>query len=166
MKKYCLDTSGISKPLYDVPPDIHVTLWEQVEALIASGIFAVTYEIYEELQKIPEGFGEMVKDYRDQLLLEIGDDDWDFAAYIAASNELNDKHHGFISEYIGGSKRTVGLNDMTIISLGKSLHLPVISMEVSTNSSPKYKRIPDICHIEGIDHLTFNDLLRAEKISL
>lgn len=49
MKKYCLDTSGFSKPLGDMPEDIHETLWRRLADNVKNGVFAVTTEIYEEL---------------------------------------------------------------------------------------------------------------------
>lgn len=59
------------------------------------------------------------------------------------------------------------MNDLTIIALAKTLGLPVISSEKKTNvgqESDKRQKIPDICDKEGVTHLSFNDLLRAEGI--
>jgi len=38
MKKYCLDTSGFSTPLENMPEDIHETRWAKVAELVTSGI--------------------------------------------------------------------------------------------------------------------------------
>jgi len=48
-KKYCLDTSGLSNPLEAMPEDVHSTLWKSVASVICAGKFAVTKEIYDEL---------------------------------------------------------------------------------------------------------------------
>ncbi len=77
---------------------------------------------------------------------------------------MQDDHKEFISEYTGGSSKTIGLKDLTIIALGKSLNLPVVSMEIRVRQrSDKKRRIPDICDAEGIKHLSFNDYLRSEN---
>jgi hypothetical protein len=51
--------------------------------------------------------------------------------------------------------------------LAKTLKLPVVSSEKRLNSmqdSEKRQKIPDICDKEGVVHMSFNDLLRAEGI--
>lgn len=166
MKKYCMDTSGISNPWGDLPHDIFNSLWKNIEELIVDGVFAVTLEIYEEQLLIPNPLGEIIKANKNAMLLEIGQDEWNWSGYIEISNDLNGKYHNFISEYTGRSPRTIGLNDMTIIALAKTLSLPVVSMEASSMNSPNKRRIPDICKLENIKHLTFNELLRAEKIKI
>ena len=52
--------------------------------------------------------------------------------------------------------------------LGKALALPVISMETACaqNPSTKSRKIPDVCTAEKVVHMTFNDLLRAEGITI
>lgn len=73
-----------------------------------------------------------------------------------------------ISEYNGNRKSTAGLNDISIIALAMTLGLPLISMETQNVYQPSQKkmRIPDVCAAEGVLHLTFNDFLRAEGITL
>ena len=166
MKKYCVDTSGFSNPLETMPEDIYASLWQGIYDLIDEGIFAVTQEIYDELLMIDGEISKVVKTNKDDLILEVNTPDWDWQRYVNISNQLNAVHHNFISEYTGGSPKTVGLNDMTIIALAKSLNLPLISMETHATGSITKRRIPDVCKIEGVTHLTFNDFLRAEGISL
>jgi hypothetical protein len=77
------------------------------------------------------------------------------------------KYAAVISEYNGNRKGTIGLNDLTIIALAKTLGLPVVSSEKKTSvdqDSEKRQKIPDICDKEGVVHLSFNELLRAEEI--
>jgi len=166
MKRYCVDTSGLSNPLETMPEDIFSSLWANIYGLIEDGIFAVTPEIYEELILIDGNISEAIKNNKDSIILDIGGNDWDWEAYVQHSNAMNITHHDFISEYSGGSPKTVGLNDMTIIALAKTLQLPLISMESFATNSLTKKRIPDICRLEDIEHLTFNDFLRAEGISI
>ncbi|MBN2341050.1 MAG: DUF4411 family protein [Deltaproteobacteria bacterium] len=165
-KKYCLDTSGLSNPLETMPEDIYKRLWEQITERIESGIFAVTTEIYEELERLPGRIGQTIKDNKSNLVMEVGAKDWDWPKYVAHSRNLNITYHDFISEYSGGSPRTICLNDMTLVALAGALSLPVISMEGRASNSPNKRRIPDICISENIGHLTFNDFLRRENITV
>ena len=51
--KYCLDTSGISTPVVELPDDIHTTLWPKVMAAISGGMFCWNEEIAQEMTSIP-----------------------------------------------------------------------------------------------------------------
>jgi Domain of unknown function (DUF4411) len=167
MKKYCLDTSGLSNPLENMPEDIHSTLWQRIAGIIMAGGFAVTKEIYDELFHLPGSIGDCIRSNSNLMLLEIGDDAWDWNAYIRHINRMKDDHGAFISEYNGGRKRTIGLNDLSIVALGKTMALPVISMEsFNRDPSSKSRRIPDVCFLEGIQHLTFSEFLRVERVRL
>jgi hypothetical protein len=167
MKKYCLDTSGFSTPLEFMPEDIHETMWAKVAGVVASGAFAVTVEIYEELKHLPGPVGDCIKENDDGLQMEIEEEDWDWQTYLGHYEDMKVRHAAVISEYNDNRKSTIGLNDLTIIALAKTLGLPVISSEKKTNvgqESDKRQKIPDICDKEGVTHLSFNDLLRAEGI--
>ena len=165
MKRYCIDTSGLSYPFELMPEDIHQTLWGLMALTIESGILATTPEIYDEMTHITGKFGDCIRANQDALVLDIGDTSWDAMTYIGHSTRMLVAHNDYISEYNGGSKKTVGLNDMTICALGKALSLPVISGEKRVSADTKRKRkIPDICAVEGVLHMTFNDFLRAEGV--
>lgn len=134
-------------------------IWNHIKSLIESGVFACTTEIYNELCLLPGAIGECIKTNKDNLLLEVGDD-WNWSNYLAIVEEWRVKHQGVISEYNSNRKGTVGLNDVSIVALGKCLGLPVVSMESdSYQPSDRKIRIPALCRIEGIEHKTFNDLL-------
>lgn len=166
MKRYCFDTSGISNPLETMPEDIHTTMWSRVIEVFESGSIAVTAEIYEEMTRVPGGIGECVKAKKNELLLEVNADGWDWQKYLDCSNGIILAHRDFISEYTGGSPRTVGLTDVSIVALGKSLELPVVSMEkLVTAPDAQKRRIPNVCVAEGVEHLDFNDFLRREGLS-
>lgn len=167
MKKYCLDTSGLSNPLEVMPEDIHPGMWAKVADLVTSGTFASTTEIYEELKHLPGSIGDCLKANADAIQMELEEDDWDWQTYLSHFQEMELRHTAVISEYNGYRKGTIGLNDLTIIALAKTLGLPVVSSEKKTNvgqESEKRQKIPDICIKEGVVHLDFNDLLRAERI--
>ena len=166
MKRYCVDTSGFSNPLETMPEDIHSSLWDGIYSLIEEGIFATTPEIYDELVLIDGHITKVIAGNKGSIVLEIHNPAWNWQGYVSHSTRMNQEHHAFISEYNGGSPKTVGLNDMTIIALAKTLELPLISMESIAAPSTAKKRIPDICKLEGIEHFSFNDFLRAEGISI
>jgi hypothetical protein len=95
--------------------------------------------------------------------MEVGDD-WDWGTYITNVNSMEDSHHAYISEYCGGSRKTVCLNDISIIALAKTLGLPVVSMEERVTAGSNKLHIPDVCDLEGVEHLGFNEFLRNEKL--
>jgi hypothetical protein len=167
MKAYCLDTSGVSAPLEFMPEDIHPSIWSGVADLVKAGKFAVTAEIYDELFHLPGPLGECMKANEDHLQLEVEEDSWDWKTYILQYELLKATYGAVISEYNSNRKNTVGLKDLTIIALAKTLKLPVVSSEKRLNAmqeSDKRQKIPDICDKEGVVHMTFNDLRRAEGI--
>lgn len=81
---------------------------------------------------------------------------------------MRSDYEGVISEYNGNRKATVGLNDISIIAMAKTLNLPIISMEKPNLFQPSQTkmRIPDVCLKEHVTHLSFNDFLRSEGITL
>lgn len=166
MKRYCFDTSGVSNPIETMPEDIHKSMWLHVTGVFAAGAVAVTTEIYDEMVRVPGAIGSCIKANKSSILMEVNEGTWNWKSYLDHSVRMNTAHREVISEYCGNSAKTVCLNDMSIIALAKCLGLPVVSMEVSTNPSTKRRRIPDICKLESVDHLTFNQFLRLEKITL
>ncbi len=167
MKKYCFDTSGISNPVENQPDDLYGPIWRQVITVIEAGAIAVTTEIYEEIHgSIRSMVGEYIDANRHLLVLEIENGSWDDAAYATVATDMQLLHHDFISEYNHNRDGTVGLNDISIIALAKALKLPLVSMESSATGSPVRRRIPDVCQIEKVEHLTFNEFLRREGIGM
>ena len=128
-KIYCLDTSALSNPLETMPEDIYTVLWSQICTKIEKGKFAINTEIYDELINLRGVVGECITRCKPNLVLEIGDNDWDWLAYLAQVERMRNEYESVISEYNGYRKMTVGLNDVSIVALAKSLSLPVVSME-------------------------------------
>lgn len=162
---YCLDTSGISNPWEDTPIDIHATVWKKTMEMIEDKKFAVTTEIYTEMEFIQGELGDCVRANKVNLVLEVGDSNWDYSSYINHVNRMRTTYDAFISQAGTASTNTVSVNDISIIALAKTLGIPLVSMEKSAGASPSRKKIPDICALEKVTHLTFNDMLRAEQIS-
>ncbi|TXS89070.1 DUF4411 family protein [Parahaliea maris] len=165
MKDYCIDTSGLTEPLQRTPEDLYPSLWAPVKNILASGRIAVTKEIFDEMVVIDGTLGSFIESHKNEMLLEIGGD-WSFHDYINTSVYLQEQYRDFISENNGNIKGTVGMNDMSIIALAKTLGLPLVNMEGTANTSPKRKRIPDVCAEIGVQSLTFNEFLRAESITV
>jgi len=167
MPRYCLDTSWISNPLLEMPPDVHVTLWGRIRDLIEGGVFCWNTEIWEELDGSIQGdIGEFLKACNDGSCYEIGADHWNWRGYLENFEKVRVEYQGFISEYNGNRKNTVGLNDCSIVCLAKTLDLPVASMEKrSTQPSVRKLRIPDLCDRIGIEHFDLTGLMRAEGLT-
>lgn len=148
-----------------MPEDIHQTMWGGFCERVEAGIIAVTTEVYEEMCRIPGDVGEHLAGNESAMVLEVGDD-WDWKPYVEHIQRMQVDHEDFISEFTGGSAKTICLNDLTIIALAKTLGLPVVSMETFIKEDPgtKKRRIPNICNAEGVEHLTFNDFLRREGL--
>lgn len=166
MHKYCLDTSGLSNPIIQLPEDVHVSLWEIVTEKIKFGVFCWNVEIADELACIPGPVGECLKSCKGTCCYDVGGRNWDWLSYLETVRLWKKKYHQYISEYNGGRKDTIGVNDLSIVALAKTLELPVVSME-RPNTGPvsgKRLRIPDLCKSEGVEHLTFNGFLQAEGI--
>jgi hypothetical protein len=166
VKKYCFDTSGISNPLETMPEDIHRTMWAEFRQRIEAGLIAATTEIHDEMRRIPGDIGNCLTGHKLTIVHEVGED-WDWESYLEHAKRMQVDHKMFISEFTGGSAKTICLTDLTIIALAKTLGLPVVSMErlVSEDPGTKKRRIPNICNAEGVEHIGFNDFLRREKLS-
>lgn len=164
MPKYCIDTSGLSHPHEVMPEDIFNSLWVFVKEKVAAGTFATTKEIFDEMVHIDGGLGQFIDENKDAILYEVNQGDWDWNKYLTTSAIMNSKHHNYISEYNGGSPKTICLNDMSIIALADTLGLPVISMEtkILDLAQSNKRKIPNICEAENIVHYTFNEFLRLE----
>lgn len=166
MKAYCIDTSGLSTPLEQMPEDIHRSLWGKISNIIQAGRLAATTEIYGELAHLPGPIGDCLRGNKAAIQLEVGDASWNSVAYINHAIQMQTDHARFISENNGNRKNTICLNDLSIVALGRSLALPVISSEVPVGPGGKWRKIPNVCQIEAVEHITFNDFLRREGIVL
>ena len=127
--KYCLDTSGVSNPVIDLPVDIHTTLWPKVLTAIKVGIFCWNVEISNEMTSIRGVVGDCLKECNESCCLEVGKGNWDWDGYININNLWRQEFKSFISEYNGNRKNTIGLNDLSIVALARILGLPIVSME-------------------------------------
>jgi Domain of unknown function (DUF4411) len=163
--RYCIDTSGFSNPYDAMPEDIHDSLWKGVRKFISSGDMAITQEIFDEMIKIDGGLGAFIASEKAVVLYEIGQDHWDWQSYVANITRMQVTYGVFIQELNGNVKNTIGLNDLSIIALARTLNLPLLSMEKRKgDASPNQRHIPDICGYEKIDHIDFSDFCRREKM--
>ncbi|MGX9442358.1 DUF4411 family protein [Nitrobacteraceae bacterium UC4446_H13] len=149
-----------------MPEDIHKTMWKGFRERVENDMIAATTEIHDEMCHIPGDVGGCLIASKSAIILEVGED-WDWQTYLAHAQRMQVDHKDFISEFTGGSAKTICLNDLTIIALAKTLGLPVVSMErlVSEDPGTKKRRIPNICKAENVEHLGFNDFLRREKLT-
>ncbi|MCY4362885.1 MAG: DUF4411 family protein [Gammaproteobacteria bacterium] len=167
MPRYCLDTSGITNPLLDMPPDVHVSLWREIMRLIEDGVFCWNMDIWNELSPSVSGeIGECLSFSNEIVCFEVGIGDWPWQKYLEYVELMRTKYKDYISEYNGNRKGTISLNDCSIVCLAKTLGLSVMSMEKPYRQpSQKKIRIPELCSREGIRHYDLTELLRAEGIT-
>jgi hypothetical protein len=119
------------------------------------------------LVHIPGSIGDCIRNNKEKMRLELREDTWDWPTYLTHVDRMRVTYEKVISEYNGNRKNTVGLNDLSIIALGKTLKLPVISSEkklATAQDSERRQKIPDICDLEGVAHMSFNEFLRKEGI--
>lgn len=168
MPKYCLDTSGLSNPVMDLPAHIYVSLWPQVEEKISQGFFCWNVEIAEELESIFGPVGDTLKACNGDCCMEVGDDSWPWQEYLQTVEAWRVTYKQYISEYNGNRKRTISLNDLSIVAMAKTISLPVVSMETRNTGQPSTTklRIPDLCDVENVDHYSFNEFLEAEGVTI
>jgi hypothetical protein len=166
--KYCLDTSGLSNPVIEMPADIFVSLWPKIISVIEAETLCWNAEISEELSKIPGQVGECLKKCSKTCCLEVDQDHWAWQSYLACVAEWQVTYKEFISEYNGNRKNTIGLNDLSIVALAKTLGLPVVSMEKRNHTQPSQQRmrIPELCDKVDVKHLSFMEFLQAEGITV
>jgi len=167
MFRYCLDTSWISNPILDMPPDVHVTLWSRIIELLKGGTFCWNTEIWEELNGSISGeVGESLAKCNEGMCFEVGVGDWDWPKYLEYVDLMRTEYGQYISEYNGDRKGTVNLKDCSIVCLAKTLQLPVASMEKPWRQRSEMKmRIPELCDREGIEHYDLTRLMRAEGLT-
>jgi hypothetical protein len=168
MHKYCLDTSGFSNPVLDLPEHIYVSLWPQIYSKIDSGLFCWNVEIGDELQLLTGSLGSCLKKNSKTCCFEVASGDWPWLDYITLVETWQTNFKDYISEYNGGRKNTIGLNDLSIVAFAKTLGLPLISMEKRSpgGQSTKRMRIPDLCDQVSVKHFDFNQFLLAEGIKV
>jgi Domain of unknown function (DUF4411) len=164
--KYCLDTSGVSNPFTELPEDIHVSLWASVRQRISDGVFCWNAEIAKELSHITGALGDCLQGCNGVSCLEIGAGTWPWQEYLKTLEGFRTDYKDYISEYNANRADTVGVTDVSIVALAKTMKLPVVSMEKPNLHQPSLKRmrIPELCTRVKVDHLTFNQFLRAEGI--
>lgn len=144
---------------------LYAPVWDCVTRCIVEDKIAVTTEIYKELAHITGDVGECIRANKASMVLEVDEPSWDSGLYISYFNRMRKDYRDWIAEYsFKSSAKTICIPDLTAIALGKTLKVPVVSMESSAFGSPKHKRILDICALEKVLHYTFNDFLTIEGL--
>ncbi len=168
MARFCLDTSWISNPLQTMPPDVHVTLWKKIFTLVEDCAFCWTEEISHQLERIPNAqFIEILKVINKVACFDLEKDGWPRTAYQEHFNRVTRKYQHVIKEYNGDRQATIDIADCSIVCLGITLGLPVVSMEKPNDHSRKRRmRIPDLCEEENVTHYDMTQFLRQEGITL
>jgi hypothetical protein len=92
MKEYCFDTSGLSTPWLELPETIHQSLWAKVMERIEDGKVAVTKEVYDEMCHCAGKLGTCIKECKELLILEVGEEDWDWESYTRHATRMQEAH--------------------------------------------------------------------------
>lgn len=167
MHNYCLDTSGISSLLVDMPETIYVSLWGKVISLIHAKVFCWNGEIAAELALIGGRVGQALASVNSDCLYEVNQGNWQSQSYLALTGQWTIKYNQYISEYNNNRKDTIGMSDLSIVALAKILGKPLVSMEKPNfHPSTKRMRIPELCRREQVKHLNFNEFLMAEGLTI
>lgn len=161
MAETCFDTSGLSHPWEEMPDPPHGGIWKFVRAAIENGEIAMTREVFDEMCKINGGLGDFIEQHKDAVLYEVGEGDWDWGAYLKEADRIAQKHKEFVSDWTGGSPKTICLNDISGIALASTLKIEMVSGEKRIHDlvQAKKRKIPDVCVAEGVTHRSFNDYL-------
>jgi hypothetical protein len=151
-----------------MPETIFVSLWPKIISRIEAEVFCWNAEISEELAKIPGQVGECLKKHSKSCCFEVAQSHWNWQAYLTCFTDWQITFKQYISEYNGNRKNTIGLNDLSIVALAKTLELPVVSMERRNHTQPSQQkmRIPELCDKVAVKHLSFMEFLQAEGITV
>lgn len=165
--KYCLDTSGFSNPLMEMPEDIHINLWKNVESKVYQEIFCWNVEIDKEIALIKGSIGRTLISCRNTCLFEVGKGNWNWKAYLEEYKMWCKTYRDYISEFNHDRKDTISLNDLSIVCFAKNLNLPIFSMEKPNlgQRSTKKIRIPELCSTVNVQHYNFIQICRKEGIT-
>ena len=169
MKKFVLDTSGLSKPIQDMPPHRHKRLWNCIKQSIGNGVFATTEEVFEEeMLLLPDGIGAYMADNRSSIVLDFGDPYVNWNDYVITANEMQILYRESTQRTLQGRTDTVGIKDISVVALAKVLNLPLVSeAALIHDTSQTYKRkIPNVCAEYSVKHLSFNEFIDAEDYDL
>lgn len=148
---YSIDTSAlVDWWVRYYPPENFPTLVQQIEGLIAKGELQASREVYEELQRQDDDLFQWAKDHPN-LLVEVND-------------PVQDAVTALMDKYFNPEKPEKGISgaDPFVIALamtGQPQWTVVSGEKPGSDENPK---IPHVCGIEGVPHITFLGLIRAQ----
>jgi len=149
---YCLDTSafldGWSRYY---PPEIFISLWENIDLLIESGNIISSIVVLDELKRKDDEIFKWCKE-RQHIFCEIDDETQNKVTFILSKYErLVDTKSG----KSGGDPFVIAL------AMSKKTNLTVVTGELG--GSPKSPKIPYVCKQENIACINFLDLIKEQK---
>jgi hypothetical protein len=156
LKRYCIDTSGLTHVWRDFyPPDIFPSLWKDIEDCISDGILIAPDEVLEELKAG-------------------GDDLYDWARRTPALFVRHDVNiqsvvssilaHPEHAKLLYSKHATIAANaDPFVIATAQVHDCTVVSNEkVLLSPSPNINKIPNVCADLGIEHLSVLEFIREQ----
>ncbi len=148
---YCIDTSSLLEAwTRQYPRVVFPSLWEKIEALIATGRLCSPEEIRIELERKEDELGKWAK-AQSGLFVPLSHDQTTEVSQILTDFQL----------LVDTSRGRSG-GDPWVIALAK-LHGYTVVTEEKLSNSPKKPKIPDVCNHYGIAYITVLELIRHEK---
>lgn len=149
--KYSIDTSAlVDWWVRYYPPASFPTLVKNVEALIAAGDLKASKEVLEELTRQDDDLCKWAKAHPD--------------LFVEDSEPVQDTVTALMDKYFNPDKPEKGISgaDPFVIGLAMTENpgLTVVSGEKpGSRDNPK---VPYVCEVEGVSHITFLGLIQAE----
>lgn len=156
MKRYCIDTSGLTHAWRDFyPPSCFPSLWKDIEACINDGRLIAPDEVYEELKRGGDDLFDWAKLMPNLFVRH------DTAIQNIVSDILAHPEHSKLLY----SKHAASLviADPFVIAAAQVHGCAVISNEIFMfTSSPNKTKIPNVCADRGIEHLSVLEFIREQ----
>lgn len=146
--RYSVDTSGwLDGWARHYPPDVFPSLWKKLEELIEKGDLFSSEEVYVELRRKDDELHHWMQS-RKQMLVPL-----DEAIQVRAAALLSEFPR-LVDTLRGRSKA-----DPFVIATAIERGAAVVTGELLTGNREK-PRIPDVCKVEGIQCISFLQMIR------
>lgn len=148
---YCVDTSALIDGLERYYPEENFpALWGNVDALIQSGRFFISEEVWEELQQKDERAKEWAESRLGSLVVDTD------ATVIAATQRVLVDHELLVKNLKGRNRA-----DPFVIATAQIRGAIVVTGEGGDGNAQRPK-IPYVCQQLGLECIRFLDVVRAE----
>jgi hypothetical protein len=148
---YSIDTSAmVDWWVRFYPPENFPTLVTHVEGLIAAGKLRACKEVLEELQRQDDALAEWAKNHPD--------------LFVEVSDPVQEGVTMLMDKYFNAEKSDKGINgaDPFVIGLAMTATPKLTVVSGEKPGSADNPKIPHVCGVEGVLHINFLGLIKAE----